>query len=110
MEKIESVLSNNQFVSIIQDEIDINNGMIRNESEADFIVRGFLSEFGIACTYQYAICVSIENDLLNVLLLDKTHLNVIDEYSFDIEFMRDYERLVKMRSDLHELQMKFVLS
>ena len=37
MEKIESVLSNNQFVSIIQDEIDINNGMIRNESEADFI-------------------------------------------------------------------------
>ena len=82
-------------------------------SEADIIVRGILTEFGIVLSSATLIVdIRIDHELVHVFLetLDSTGGALRKNYQFKVEFVSDYERLVNLKGDLHVLQTKFALA
>lgn len=82
-------------------------------SEADIIVRGILTEFGIVLSSATLIVdILIDQELVHVFLetLDSAGGTLRKNYQFKVEFVSDYERLVNLKGDLHVLQTKFALA
>lgn len=82
-------------------------------SEADIIVRGILTEFGIVLSSATLIVdILVDHELVHVFLetLDSTGGALRKNYQFKVEFVSDYERLVNLKGDLHVLQTKFALA
>lgn len=82
-------------------------------SDADIIVRGILTEFGIVLSSATLIVdILIDHELVHVFLetIDSTGAALRKNHQFKVEFVSDYERLVHLKGDLHVLQTKFALA
>lgn len=82
-------------------------------SEADIIVRGILSEFGIVLSSATLIVdIMIDHEFVHVFLetIDSTGAALRKSHQFKVAFVADYERLVNLKGELHVLQTKFSLA
>ena len=82
-------------------------------SEADIIVRGILSEFGIVLgSATLIVDIMIDHEFVHVFheTSDSTGAALRKSHQFKVAFVADYERLVNLKGELHVLQTKFSLA
>ena len=83
-------------------------------SEADWIIRGIMAEFGTPFGAQMNIVdILIDHELVHVFISSKdqnTGAPKKQNFQFKVEFVSDYERLVNLKGELHVLQTKFALA